>query len=82
MKTYYTYIARCADNSLYTGYCINLKEREQKHNSGTGAKYTRSRRPIKIIYFEKFSSRNMAMKREIEIKKWQKNKKEKLILST
>ncbi len=49
-KKYYFYLARCADNSLYAGYCADVKSREAKHNSGDGAKYTRQRRPIKIIY--------------------------------
>jgi len=77
--SFYTYIARCNDNSLYTGYCKNLVYREKKHNLGKGAKYTKQRRPIKIIYFEKFETRVKAMRRERQIKKWPKVKKENLI---
>ena len=78
---YYTYLARCSDNSLYTGYYAHLDARENKHNKGEGAKYTRSRRPIKIIYFEKYTTRSEAMKREIQIKGWTKAQKENLITS-
>lgn len=77
--TYYTYLARCADNSLYTGYCRNVSEREKAHNSGKGAKYTFSRRPVKIVYFEEFQTRSDAMKREAQIKKWSRLKKENLV---
>ena len=76
---FYTYIARCSDNSLYTGYCKNISFREKRHNLGEGAKYTRQRRPVKIVYFEKFKTRIEAMKRERQIKKWSKKEKENLI---
>jgi len=76
---YFTYIARCRDNSLYTGSCIDIKSREKKHNEGKGAKYTRSRRPVKIVYFEKFNTLSESRKREAQIKRWTKIKKEKLI---
>lgn len=78
---YYTYIARCSDGSLYTGYCRDLKEREEKHNLGLGARYTKTRRPLEFVYFEEFLNRSDAMKREAEIKKWKKTEKESLILS-
>ncbi|MBT7007161.1 GIY-YIG nuclease family protein [Candidatus Falkowbacteria bacterium] len=77
--SYYTYLARCNDNSLYTGYCVDILKREKKHNKGEGAKYTRQRRPVKIVYFEEYESRSEAMKREIQIKGWIKEKKENLI---
>jgi putative endonuclease len=77
--TYYFYIARCNDNSLYSGYCKDLSDRENAHNSGKGAKYTRSRSPVKIIYSEKFESQSEAMQREAEIKKWSKSDKERLV---
>ncbi len=77
--SFYAYIARCNDNSLYTGYCKDINFREKKHNLGKGAKYTKQRRPIKIIYFEKFKSKIEAMRREREIKKFSKINKEKLI---
>ena len=77
--SFYTYIARCNDSSLYTGYCKDINSREKKHNLGEGAKYTRQRIPIKIIYSEKFETRIEAMKRERQTKKWSKIKKENLI---
>jgi len=77
--SFYTYIAKCSDNSFYTGYCRDLNSREKKHNLGKGAKYTKQRRPIKIIYFEEFKTRIEAMRRERQIKKWSRIKKEILI---
>jgi len=79
---FFAYIARCSDNSLYTGYTTNIEKREAKHNKGDGAKYTRSRRPIKIIYFEEYNTRAEAMKREREIKKFSKKRKEQLTTQT
>jgi len=73
---YFTYLARCNDGTLYTGSCIDLKAREAKHNEGKGAKYTRQRRPVKIIYFEQFESLGESRKREAQIKRWTKIKKE------
>jgi putative endonuclease len=79
MKKYYTYIARCSDDSLYTGYCVDLKEREEKHNLGEGARYTRARRPIQMVYHEEYPTRSEAMRREYEIKTWSRKKKEELL---
>lgn len=76
---YFIYLARCSDNSLYTGFTTDIKKRELKHNAGTGAKYTRARLPIKIIYSEIFSTLGESRKREAEIKKFSKKEKEKLI---
>ena len=76
--SHFFYLARCADGSLYAGTCLNLQEREAKHNDGTGAKYTRSRRPVKIIYHEKFATLGEARQREGEVKRWKKCEKEKL----
>ena len=78
-KKYYIYLARCKDDTIYTGYTVDLKNRESIHNKGEGAKYTKYRRPIKIVYSEKFDSISEAMKREIEIKKLTRQEKEKLI---
>ena len=75
---HFFYLARCADDSLYAGTCIDLKEREAKHNEGKGAKYTRSKRPIKIIYHEKFKTLGEARRREAAVKKMRKEKKEEL----
>ena len=75
---YYFYFARCSDNSLYSGSCIDLQKREIKHNEGKGAKYTRSRRPVKIVYHEQFATLTEARRREAQIKTWSKIKKERL----
>ena len=77
--SFYVYVARCKDNTLYTGYCKDLKSRENKHNIGSGAKYTKHRTPIKIVYSEKFDSKSDAMRREREIKKLSRKEKENLI---
>ena len=74
------YLARCNDGSLYAGTCIDLADRERKHNDGTGAKYTRSRRPVAIIYHESFETLSEARQREAEVKKWSKEAKENLVV--
>ena len=76
---YYFYLLRCKDNSLYAGITKELKEREKTHNSGKGSTYVRSRKGGKIVYSEKFDNISEALKREREIKKWSKLKKESLI---
>jgi predicted GIY-YIG superfamily endonuclease len=75
----FIYILECNDKSLYTGSAIDLDDRIAKHNSGLGAKYTRGRTPVKLIYSEKFKTISEALKREKEIQKWPKAKKLKLI---
>lgn len=79
MPKHFFYLARCSDDSLYAGTCLDLFQRETKHNKGEGAKYTRSRLPIKIIYSETFETLSEARKRESEVKKWTKEKKEMLL---
>lgn len=79
VSDYFVYLARCSDNSLYCGTCIDLKEREATHNAGKGAKYTRGRLPITFIYHEKVNSISEARKREHAIKKLSREEKEKLI---
>ena len=76
---YYTYMLRCADQSLYTGYTNDIKKRVKLHNEGKGAKYTRSKLPVELVYVEMFSSKSEAMKREIAIKKLKTEEKERLI---
>lgn len=78
---YYFYILRCADNSLYCGITTNLEKRLQEHNlnNSKGAKYTRSKRPVKLAYSKKYRDINSALKRESEVKKWAKVKKEELV---
>ncbi len=65
----YTYILRCADGSLYTGWTNDLQKRISLHNAGKGAKYTKARRPVTLFYFETFSTREEAMRREAAIKR-------------
>jgi len=69
MTRWFVYIVRCADNSLYTGITNDLVERIKKHNAGKGAKYTRSRLPVKLVWREQKSSERAARRREAAIKK-------------
>ena len=78
-RKYYTYILRCIDNSLYTGYTTDLEKRIAAHNSGKGAKYTKFRRPVTLAYFETFDTKQEAQRREALIKQMTKREKEKLI---
>ena len=75
----YVYILRCGDNSLYTGWTNNLVNRLKMHKTGHGAKYTKGRGPINLMYFEVFLSKSEALKREYEIKQFTKDQKEELI---
>ncbi len=79
MPTWYVYILRCRDGSLYTGYTNDFDNRVSAHNAGRGAKYTASRRPVHIVYTEPADSKSAAMRRELQIKRWAKAKKESLI---
>jgi putative endonuclease len=78
-EPHFFYMARCADQSLYSGTCLDVALREMRHNEGKGAKYTRSRRPVKIIYTETHADLSSARKREAEVKKWPKARKESLV---
>ena len=75
----FTYILRCADDTLYVGHTENLASREQTHNDGKGAKYTATRRPIRMVYAEEHSSAASAIARERQLKRWSRKKKEALI---
>lgn len=75
----YCYIVECADGTYYTGWAIDPEKRIQVHNKGRGAKYTRTRRPVKLVYVEEQPDRVTAMKRERAIKKMTREKKQKLI---
>ena len=66
---WFVYILRCADGSLYTGSTNDLQKRLERHNDGTAAKYTRSRRPVIIVFQEQLNSRSSALMREASIKK-------------
>ena len=75
----YTYIVQCADGTLYTGWTNGLQKRLKAHNEGkAGAKYTRSKRPVKLVYYEGFETKEEAMRREYAIK--QLTRKQKLNL--
>ena len=78
-KKHYAYMLRCADNTIYSGYAVNPEKRLAVHNSGKGAKYTRARRPVELVYFEEFETKSEALHREIEFKKLSRKEKEKLI---
>ena len=73
------YMLLCDDNTIYTGITNDLKKRFENHISGKGAKYLRGRKPLEIVYTENFENRSMAAKREMEIKKLNRRKKEILI---
>lgn len=75
---FFVYLARCNDSSLYTGSCVDIHKREAKHNKGAGAKYTKQRLPVKIVYSEEIATLTEARQREAQIKKWSKTKKENL----
>ncbi len=75
----FTYILKCRDGSLYTGWTNDLERRVKAHNAGKGAKYTKSRRPVELVYFEAFSTKQEAMRREWEIKQLSRVEKCKLI---
>lgn len=68
MAECWTYILRCADGTLYTGWTSDLERRLRAHNAGTGSKYTRARRPVELAYWEKHADKRAAMRREWEIK--------------
>ena len=77
---YYLYILKCADKTLYTGITINLTRRIKEHNfSKLGAKYTRARRPVKLVYTEKFRNRSIASKAEARLKNLTRSEKLEII---
>lgn len=81
---HHVYMLRCNDGSLYTGYAINPKKRLAEHNGESlvpGARYTRGRRPVQLVYVESFTTRSLAMQREAAIKQLSRAEKEALIIS-
>jgi putative endonuclease len=74
-----TYILRCSDGTLYTGWTNHLDKRVKDHNAGRGARYTRGRGPVELAYQEKYDTKQEAMQREAQIKKMTRKEKEKLI---
>lgn len=75
----FTYIVKCADGSFYTGWTTDLDRRIETHNSGKGAKYTRPRLPVVLVYYEAFATKEEAMRREAAIKKLSRQRKEELV---
>ncbi len=79
---YYFYILRCSDNSLYCGQTNNLERRINEHNfdKSKSAKYLRNKKPLNLVYFEEYKTQLETMRRELQIKKWTRAKKEALIM--
>ena len=76
---HFVYIVQCADGTLYTGYARDPQKREQAHNKGRGARYTAARRPVVLVYAEPCGSVGDALRREREVKRWSRARKETLI---
>ena len=77
----YTYIVRCSDGTLYTGWTNNLEKRIKDHNDGRGAKYTKPRRPVALEYYEEFRTKEEAMRREWEIKRMSRGDKLSIVMA-
>ncbi|MDD4803018.1 MAG: GIY-YIG nuclease family protein [Syntrophomonas sp.] len=75
----YVYILKCSDNTLYTGYTVDIKRRLQEHQEGLGSKYTRGRTPVELVYLETQANKSEAMQRECQLKKLTKAAKQRLI---
>ncbi|HLC92601.1 MAG TPA: GIY-YIG nuclease family protein [archaeon] len=78
---YFVYLLECRDGSYYCGFTKNVAARLSAHNKGTGAKYTRARRPVKLVYFEGKKTLKTAMRRELEIKSFPHSRKRAMIAS-
>lgn len=78
---YFVYIVECADQTLYTGWTTNVERRLKIHNAGRGARYTRERGPVRLVYVEEVPSRSAALKRELAIKRLPRANKLKLVQS-
>lgn len=78
---HHVYIVECADGTFYTGYTTDVARRVAEHNAGTGARYTRGRTPVELVYTERFSAKSPALQREYEIKQLPRPKKEALVES-
>lgn len=82
MSKNYTYMVECSDHTYYTGWTNDLEKRILAHNAGRGAKYTKPRRPVRLVYFEVFDSKEDAMRREWQIKQMSRAEKERLLEDT
>jgi predicted GIY-YIG superfamily endonuclease len=78
-KQWFFYLARCSDGSLYSGITVDPEKRMQMHNAGKGARYTRSRLPVTMVYSEPQPDQSSALKREAVVRKWSRKKKEELV---
>ncbi len=76
---HFFYVLECSDGSYYAGYTVNVHSRIQKHNEGKGAKYTRGRTPVSLVYVEKLPTKGDALRKEIEFKRFSRAKKEQYI---
>ena len=76
---HFVYVLRCTDDSLYTGYTTDVERRVAEHDDGEGAKYTRGRTPVELVYVEEFDTQSAAMSREWEIKQLRRDEKERLV---
>lgn len=76
---YFIYIVKCKDETYYTGYTTNIEKRIKAHNEGKGAKYTRGRLPVKLVYWEQYEEKTQALKREYAIKQLTRKQKQQLI---
>lgn len=76
----FVYIVRCADGTFYTGWTTDLDRRVAQHNAGRGARYTRQHRPVTLVYSEELPDRRSAMRRELAIKRYDRSRKERLIV--
>ncbi len=77
---FFTYLLECRDKTFYCGWTTDCKKRVEAHNSGKASKYTKPRRPVRMVYCEEYDSKSNAMKREAEIKTYSRERKKALIL--
>lgn len=77
--SHWVYILKCSDHTLYTGYAVDIDKRCAKHNKGSGAKYTRCRLPVEVVFREEYDTKSLAMQREYQIKQMSRGEKIKLI---
>ncbi|MDE3091837.1 MAG: GIY-YIG nuclease family protein [Chloroflexota bacterium] len=74
-RSAFVYLLRCSDGTLYTGWTYDVARRVRVHERGNGARYTRARRPVTLVYYERLPSRRAAMRREAAIKRWSRARK-------
>lgn len=75
----YTYLLECSDGTLYCGWTNDLEKRVKAHNSGRGAKYTKPRRPVRLVWYETFETKEEAMSREVKVKQLSRKEKDELV---